>query len=190
MNELRIDRRIEAILFASGAPVPCEKLSQALGVPKGAIYQQMQELSERYDREESAWQLLKLDDSYQLTTRAEYAADVKAALAITRSAPLSQAALEVLAVISYNQPVTRSFVEQIRGVDCSAVMNSLVEKHLIEEAGRLELPGRPISYRTTDVFLRSFGLESLEQLPEIRNNNTPSSSEQPENENQMTLEQI
>ena len=189
MNELRIDRSIEAILFASGIPVPCEKLSQALGVPKGAVYQQMQEIAERYDREGSAWQLVRLDDSYQLITRPEYAPDVKAALAITRSAPLSQAALEVLAVVSYNQPVTRSFVEQIRGVDCSAVMNSLVEKHLIEEAGRLELPGRPISYRTTDVFLRSFGLESLEQLPEIRNT-APSSSEQPESENQMTLEQI
>jgi segregation and condensation protein B len=149
----------------------------------------MQEIAERYDREGSAWQLVRLDDSYQLITRPEYAPDVKAALAITRSATLSQAALEVLAVVSYNQPVTRSFVEQIRGVDCSAVMNSLVEKHLIEEAGRLELPGRPISYRTTDVFLRSFGLESLEQLPEIRNT-APSSSEQPESENQMTLEQI
>lgn len=168
MDHLRIEKRIEAILFASGSPVPCEKLSEVLGVPKGAVYQQMQELSERYDREEAAWQLLRLDDSYQLCTRPEYAPDVKAALAITRSAPLSQAALEVLAVISYNQPVTRAFVEQVRGVDCSAVINSLAEKRLIEEAGRLELPGRPISYRTTDVFLRSFGLENLEQLPEIR----------------------
>lgn len=166
--ELRIDRRIEAILFASGAPVSCEKLAEVLDVPKGAVYQQLQELSDRYDREGTPWQLLRLEDSFQLVTRPEYAPDVKAALMITRSAPLSQAALEVLALVSYNQPVTRAFVEQVRGVDCTAVMNSLVEKHLIEEAGRLELPGRPISYRTTDVFLRSFGLESLDQLPELR----------------------
>ncbi len=167
MEQLRIDRRIEAILFASGAPVSCERLAQALGLTKGAVYQQLQLLEQQYDTQKTAWQLLRLEDSFQLCTRAEYAPDIKAALAITRNTPLSQAAMEVLAVISYNQPVTRAFVEQVRGVDCSAVMNSLVEKHLIEEAGRLELPGRPIAYRTTDVFLRSFGLESLEQLPAV-----------------------
>lgn len=167
MKQLRIDRRIEAVLFASGAPVSCEKLAAVLGITRAAVYQQMQELAQSYDQKGAAWQLLRMEDSFQLCTRPEYAPDIKAALTITRNTPLSQAALEVLAVVSYNQPVTRAFVEQIRGVDCSAVMNSLVEKRLIEEAGRLELPGRPISYRTTDVFLRSFGLESLEQLPPV-----------------------
>ena len=162
MTELNLERRIEAILFASGAPVPCERLAAALGMSKAAVYQQVQLLAEQYGREGSALQILRLEDSFQLATLPQYAPDIRAALVITRNIPLSQAALEVLAVISYNQPVTKAFVEQIRGVDCSAVLNSLVEKRLVEEAGRLELPGRPISYRTTDVFLRCFGLENLE----------------------------
>ncbi len=173
MTELKIERRIEAILFASGGPVSCEKLAVALGVTKPAVYQQVQLLSSRYEREGSALQVLRLEDSFQLCTLPQYAPDVKAALTITRNVPLSQAALEVLAVISYNQPVTKAFVEQIRGVDCSAVLNSLMEKRLVEEAGRLELPGRPISYRTTDAFLRCFGLESLSQLPPVSGQEAP-----------------
>ncbi len=167
MAGLKLERRIEAILFAGGGPVSCEKLAAVLGLTKPAVYQQVQKLSEKYKKEGSALQILKLEDSFQLSTLPQYAADIKAVLAITRNMPLSQAALEVLAVISYNQPVTKAFVEQIRGVDCSAVINSLMEKRLVEEAGRLELPGRPISYRTTDAFLRCFGLESLSQLPPV-----------------------
>lgn len=172
MTELNLERRIEAILFASGAPVPCERLAAALGMSKAAVYQQVQLLAEQYGREGSALQILRLEDSFQLATLPQYAPDIRAALVITRNIPLSQAALEVLAVISYNQPVTKAFVEQIRGMDCSAVLNSLVEKRLVEEAGRLELPGRPISYRTTDVFLRCFGLENLEQLPPVPGRDT------------------
>lgn len=167
MAGLKLERRIEAILFASGGPVACEKLADVLGLTKPAVYQQVQKLSEKYKKEGSALQILRLEDSFQLSTLPQYAPDIKAVLAITRNMPLSQAALEVLAVISYNQPVTKAFVEQIRGVDCSAVINSLMEKRLVEEAGRLELPGRPISYRTTDAFLRCFGLESLSQLPSV-----------------------
>lgn len=175
MAGLKLERRVEAILFASGNPIACEKLAAALNVPKSAIYQQVQVLDSRYKKEGSALCILRLEDSFQLSVLPEYAPDIKSALTITRNTPLSQAALEVLAVISYNQPVTKAFVEQIRGVDCSGVLNSLMEKRLIEEAGRLELPGRPISYRTTDAFLRCFGLESLSQLP-------PISGQEPEEE--------
>jgi segregation and condensation protein B len=97
----------------------------------------------------------------------EYSEVIRTTLALKKSAALSQAALEALALVAYNQPVTRAFVEQVRGVDCSNILRGLLEKNLIEEAGRLPIPGKPISYRTTAVFLRSFGLESLEQLPEL-----------------------
>ena len=112
-------------------------------------------------------ELRRLDASYQLCTRPVYAGEIRRALELRRNTPLSAAALEVLAIIAYNQPVTRGFVEQVRGVDSSSVVTSLVEKGLVEEAGRLELPGRPISYRTTAAFLRCFGLGSLDDLPDV-----------------------
>ena len=112
-------------------------------------------------------ELLELEESVQLSTREEYGELIRSVLSQKRSSPLSQSAMEVLAIIAYNQPVTRAFVEQIRGVDSSSAVNSLVARDLVEEAGRLELPGRPIAYRTTANFLRCFGLQSLEQLPDI-----------------------
>ena len=112
-------------------------------------------------------QVLALDGKLQLSTLPQFAPAIREALELRRASPLSQAAMEVLAIVAYNQPVTRAFVEQVRGVDSAGVLASLVEKQLVEEAGRLELPGRPISYRTTDAFLRAFGLESLEDLPAL-----------------------
>ena len=109
-----------------------------------------------------------------MVTREEYAAVIREALEVKNNTPLSQAALEVLAIIAYNQPVTKSFVEQIRGVDSSSVVNSLVAKGLVQEMGRLEIPGRPISYGTTEHFLRCFGMQSIETLPKI-----PQPQEQP-----------
>ena len=110
---------------------------------------------------------LKLDDRYQLCSSKDCAAYVRKAMDIRRNTPLSQAAMEVLAIIAYNQPVSRPFVEQVRGVDCSAVMQGLQQKGLIEERGRMDLPGRPLLYGTTSNFLRCFGLSSLEQLPPL-----------------------
>lgn len=127
------------------------------------------------DSQNSPLEVRRLGDCYQLCTRAEYAPAIRQALELKRNAPLSAAALEVLAIIAYNQPVTRGFVEQVRGVDSSSVVASLVDKGLVEEAGRMDLPGRPISYRTTAAFLRCFGLESLEGLPQV-------SAEEPETE--------
>jgi len=121
--------------------------------------------------------LLRLGNRYQLCTRTEFAQSVRQALEIKRNAPLSQAAFEVLAVVAYNQPVTKSFVEQVRGVDCSGVVNTLCQKGLLEEKGRLELPGRPLLYGTTTEFLRCFSFSSLEDLPPLPGD--PSSEKTP-----------
>lgn len=102
-----------------------------------------------------------------MTTREEFASVIRDALQVKNNAPLSQAAMEVLAIIAYNQPVTKAFVEQVRGVDSSSVVNSLVAKELVEEKGRLEIPGRPISYGTTEHFLRCFRMKSIEALPKL-----------------------
>ena len=120
-----------------------------------------------YNRPDRGVRILHLEDSYQMCTNSQYGGKVRAALEIRRNAPLSQAAMEVLAVIAYNQPVTKAFVEQVRGVDCSGVIGSLMTKGLIEERGRLELPGRPLLYGTTVNFLRCFGLSSPEELPPL-----------------------
>ena len=111
--------------------------------------------------------LLTLDNTYQLATDEKYAEYIKKALDMRRRTPLSPAALEVLAVVAYNQPITKSFVEQVRGVDCSGVITTLIEKGLIEERGRLELPGRPLLYGTTKNFLRSFSISDLSELPKL-----------------------
>ncbi len=156
---------IEAILFASGEPVESEKIAQALEMEEDLVYKLLQNMKDRYDREDSGLMLMELDQCFQLCTKPDYAGAVRAAMEIRRNIPLSNAAMEVLAIIAYNQPVTRAFVEQVRGVDSSQTVANLVEKGLVEEAGRLEVPGRPISYKTTQGFLRNFGMKSLEELP-------------------------
>jgi len=161
------ERRIEAIIFAAGHPIEIAKISQALDIDENIVKHCIDRLRERYLKQKSALDFLYLDGAVQLVPLPEYADFIRAALALRRGAPLSQAALEVLATIAYNQPVTRAFVDQVRGVDCSGTLRALVDKGLVEEAGRLQIPGKPISYRTTQVFLRSFGLDSLEQLPTL-----------------------
>ena len=161
------ERKLLAILFAAGDPTPVERLAQTLGLSRGAAEQRLEMLSAKLDAFGLPFELLPLEESVQLATRTEYSPAIRAALSVRRNTPLSQSAMEVLAIIAYNQPVTRAFVEQIRGVDSSHSVNSLVTKGLVEEAGRLELPGRPIAYRTTQNFLRCFGLHSLEELPDV-----------------------
>ena len=121
----------------------------------------------RYAQEDSGLCLLHLNTHWQLATKADFAECVRRVMDTRRSAPLGPAAMETLTVIAYNQPVSRAFIEQVRGVDSSSSVSSLLEKGLIEEAGRLDLPGRPVAFRTTDVFLRCFGLSSLDDLPPI-----------------------
>ncbi|MCM1524369.1 MAG: SMC-Scp complex subunit ScpB [Ruminococcus sp.] len=158
---------MEAVLFACGDPVEPEKLAVSVGVDKGALSQLADSLNESYAQNGSSLTVLRLSGSYQIAVRAEYSGNVELAMENRKNTPLSPAAMEALTIIAYNQPVTKSFVENIRGVDSSGVVNSLVEKNLLEEAGRLDVPGRPIAYRTTPVFLRCFGLSSLDELPEL-----------------------
>ena len=159
---------IEALLFASGEPISLDRLSEASGIEPETVVKLIDRLERKYNVSDSAIRVLRLDNSYQLSTREEYAPYIKRAMENKRQARLSPAALEVLAVVAYNQPVTKAFVEQVRGTDSSGVINTLVERELLYEAGRLELPGRPITYKTTDNFLRCFKLESLALLPSLR----------------------
>ena len=157
----------EAILFAAGEPVEIEKFSEIFEIDNETVENIMDMLSAKLDESGSAIKLVRLDFCYQLCTRKEYAENIRAVLDLRRKAPLSQAALEVLAVIAYNQPVTKAYVEQVRGVDCSGVIANLCQKSLIEEKGRLDLPGRPLLYGTTPDFLRCFCISSLSELPEL-----------------------
>lgn len=156
---------IEAILFAGGEPVEMYRLSEASGVDMATLPSMIKSLNERYDDSGSGLCIRKLENSYQMCTREEFAPAIRKALETRRNTPLSDAAMEALTVIAYNQPVSKSFVENVRGIDSSSVINNLVEKGLVEEAGRLDIPGKPVIYRTTAVFLRSFGLSSLADLP-------------------------
>lgn len=158
---------IEAILFASGEPMEIYRLSEASGVDMGTLPSMIKLLNDRYDDCGSGITIKKLDSSYQMCTREDFAEQIRAALETKRSTPLSNAAMEALTIIAYNQPVSKGFVENVRGIDSSSVINNLVEKGLVEEAGRLDVPGKPIVYRTTTVFLRSFGLSSLGELPPL-----------------------
>lgn len=158
---------LEAVLFACGDPAEPERIAAAAEIDKGALPGLADSLNEAYAENGSALVVLCLDGFYQLAVRTEFYEAIKTAADTKKYAPLSQAAMEALTVIAYNQPVTKSFVEHIRGVDSGGVVNVLVEKGLVTEAGRLELPGRPIAYVTTDAFLRCFGLSSLDDLPPL-----------------------
>lgn len=167
MNMKELQNTLEAILFAVGEPVELQKLSQILETDELLLSQVIENLRALYDERDGGLCILKLDDKYQLCTKKQYADAVRRVLESKRNTPLSQAAFEVLAIIAYNQPVTKAFVEQIRGVDCSAVILTLCQRMLIEERGRLDLPGRPLVYGTTPDFLRCFCLSSLDDLPPL-----------------------
>ena len=176
---------LEALLFAAGDPVEAAKLAEVLDVDIESVTKMLSHLSAMYDERESGLMLIKVDNKYQLCTREEHSDYVRKLLEIKKNTPLSNAALEVLAIIAYNRTVTRSFIERIRGVDCSGSIASLVQKGLIEEKGRLDLPGRPLIYGTTDRFLRCFSLNSLEDLPDLPK--TEDVKKLNENESQTSL---
>lgn len=162
-----IESAIEAILFASGDPVSAERLAAALELDVESVEPVVNHLADFYSYERRGIRLLKIDGCYQLASAPEFADRVRRAMETRRPPQLSQAALESLAVIAYFQPTTKAYVEQIRGVDSSYTVGLLMDRGLIEECGRLSVPGRPILYRTTQSFLRSFGLHSLDELPEL-----------------------
>ena len=162
-----IEGAIEAILYAAGYPVKYVKIAEVLGLDVRNTKKMVEHMSEEFNSEKSkrGVNLLVFEDSCQFCTKEQYAPYIREALGIKRGGNLSASSMEVLAVIAYNQPVTRSFVDQVRGVDSSYAFNSLIDKALIEACGRLDAPGRPMLYVTTEKFLRVFGITSLSELP-------------------------
>ncbi|WP_411655395.1 SMC-Scp complex subunit ScpB [Anaeromassilibacillus sp. SJQ-1] len=167
MEIKKIRGAIEAILFASGDSVSTDRVAQVLSLDRATAAKLLQSVMDDFNKEDGGVRIVKLEDSYQMCSNPIYAEEIRQALDLHRNTPLSQAAMEVLAIVAYNQPVTKAFVEQIRGVDCSGVSGSLTAKGLIEERGRLELPGRPLLYGTTSDFLRCLNISSLNELPPL-----------------------
>ncbi len=156
---------LEAVLFAGGDPVSIERLAQIFDITKTEVGVVVDQLEARLAQNNSSFQLCRVGDSVQLCTKKEYSEPVQKLLEIKRTSPISKAALEALSIVAYKQPVTKTYIEQVRGVDCSGIISTLLQRELIEECGRLDAPGRPILYQTTYNFLRCFGLESIEDLP-------------------------
>lgn len=167
MEMKEIESAIEGILFASGEPLPVNRICLALEIDRPTVEQVLQKLMDYYAYERRGIRLLRIEDSWQLCSAPDYADVIRKAFEIRKPAKLSQPALEVLTIIAYYQPTTRAYVDQIRGVDSSYTMGLLQERKLIEECGRLQVPGRPRLYRTTKQFLRAFHLTSLDDLPEV-----------------------
>ena len=167
MENHDIESAIEGILFVSGDPVKSARIAAVLGVPEFIVEAAADRMRDRYSFERRGIRLVKLDDSLQLCSSPEFADVIKRALETRKQPQLSHPALEVLAVIAYFQPVTKAYIEKVRGVDSSYTVGILLERGLIESCGRLDAPGRPMLYRTTHVFLRTFGMQSLGELPEL-----------------------
>lgn len=162
-----IEAAVEGILFASGEPVAVDRICVALDMDRPTVELVLQRLQDYYSYERRGIRLLKMEDSYQLCSAPEYGDQIRKAFEIRKPAKLSQPALEVLTIIAYYQPTTRAYVDQIRGVDSAYTIGLLLDRKLIEECGRLQVPGRPRLYRTTKQFLRAFHLTSLDDLPEL-----------------------
>lgn len=179
-----IKRCMEAVLFAAGEPVGKERLALAIGVSQGDIEAAAKTLMDELSFQRRGVRVIALEDSYQMVSAQDMSDVITRALETRKPPKLTASALETLTVIAYYQPCTKAFVEQIRGVDSSYTVSALLNKHLIEEQGRLSVPGRPILYGTTPDFLRTFGLSSLEELPEV---DLPQGKVNPE---QIEMEQL
>ena len=162
-----ISSAIEAILFAAGESVPVARLSLVLNTDESEILRCAELLAESYEREQRGMRILRLEDKLQMCSAPEFAPFISRTLEQRKPPMLSPAALETLAVVAYFQPVTRAYIEQVRGVDSSYTVGALSERGLIEECGRLDVPGRPAIFRTTDVFLRTMGIQELSELPPL-----------------------
>ena len=162
-----MEAAIEGILFASGEPVKVERICVAMDLDRPTVEQVLQKLMDYYAYERRGVRLVRMEDCWQMCSAPDYADVIRKAFEIRKPARLSQPALEVLTIIAYYQPTTRADVDQIRGVDSAYTIGLLLERKLIEECGRLQVPGRPHLYRTTRNFLRAFHLDSLDELPEM-----------------------
>ena len=181
---------IEALLFVAGDPVSLDKLAEALGLPIEELEAFMPKMLDEYNYERRGIKLIKLENSYQLTTRSEYFDAVVRMVTHKQKQVLSPATLEVLSIISYNQPITKAAIEKVRGVDSSHSLTKLLERDLIEQRGRLNAPGRPVLYGTTDEFLRCFGLQSLEDMPNLEDDLSGLGMETDPNKDNVTFDEL
>ena len=192
MEQIELQRAIEAILFAAGEPVEIGQLSNVLQADEKDIISATDALANELAFNRRGIRILRLENGYQMVSSGEMADYITQALETRKPPKLSASQLEALTIIAYYQPATKAMVEQLRGVDSSYSVGALLNKKLIEDAGRLNVPGRPILYKTTPNFLRTFGLSSLEELPAIEKVNLgePEIIEEPVDPNQMTMEEV
>lgn len=185
-----VEQAIEAILFAAGHPMRYDKLAEVLSLTVKDVRAMVREIGKKFEAEDTfhGIQLLQYPTACQLATKEKYAPYIREALGIRRGGNLSASTMEALAVVAYNQPVTRTFVDDVRGVDSSYAVTSLIDKGLIEAAGRLEAPGRPMLYVTTDKFLRVFGINSLDELPQTEALSVSAAQSQAENAEQIEMD--
>lgn len=167
MEIREIQSIIEAVLFAAGDPVELERLADIIDVDKRSLREILKKMMDSYNFERRGIHIIRMQDSYQMCTNGVYAEYIGRLAEPPRKQNLSNAALEVLSIVAYKQPVTRSTIEHIRGVNCDYIVNRLIERNFIEEKGRLEAPGRPILFGTTQHFMRAFGISELDELPEF-----------------------
>lgn len=199
MEYMNIKSALEAILFAAGEPIPAARISLILEQDEETVWDAARELSEQYEKEGRGIRILKLDKALQMCSAPEYAAVIGKTLEQRKPPMLSQPALETLAVVAYFQPVTRAYIDQVRGVDSSYTVGVLIDRGLIERCGKLDVPGRPSLLRTTDVFLRTMGISELSQLPTLPDIATGDAAKKLEDaieklstvgDNQMSIEEI
>lgn len=167
MEKRVIESALEGILFTAGEPLESKRICQAMGIDKQTLETAAQHLADFYRYEQRGIRLVKLEDAYQLVSAPEHADMIRRALETRKPPQLSPALLEVLSIIAYFQPTTRGYIEQVRGVSSGYSVNTLLERGLIEEAGKLAVVGRPTLFRTTKLFLKTFGLSSLDELPNL-----------------------
>ncbi len=176
LNEIK--SIIEALLFAAGEPVELDTIADIVDVDKKTLQKIIKTMMDEYNYERRGIHIIKLENSYRMCTRGEYKDYVSMLMKPGRKLQLSNAAIEVLAIAAYKQPVTRSAIEHIRGVNCDYIVNRLIERGFIAEVGRMDdAPGRPILFGTTKFFLQTFGIESISELPEFDSLAVPEDSE-------------
>lgn len=181
---------IEGILFAAGEPVKAAKLAVVLDVDINAVNNAVNELKAEYDLNKRGFNIININEGYQICSRPEYYVYIQEILGEQRNQPLSNAAMEALAIIAYKQPITKGMIEKIRGVNSDGCVNRLYERGLIDECGRLDAPGRPILYKTTDNFLRCFGIASPSELPQIDFKQMGLDTKPEIDPNQITIDEI
>lgn len=168
MELQELEAQIEAVLFTIGEAVEAERIAQALGHDVDTVRRVIRNMMDRYKTEEYGIQIIELDDSFQMCTKPEMYEAIIKITHVPKKHVLTDVLLETLSIVAYKQPITKQEIEAIRGVNCDHAVNKLVEYRLISEVGRLDAPGRPILFGTTEEFLRNFGLVSLEELPVVR----------------------